>query len=111
MPGVDYVEEEGLAVGTQSIPEWHLDRLDQVPPTLDHAYWPIGDGRGVDVYILDSGIHYEHEEFEFRAKYAGRDPTDDYNIANFAEDERPERQYGRDCHGHGTHVASLCIES
>lgn len=108
MPGVDYVEEEGLAVGTQSIPEWHLDRLDQVPPTLDHAYWPIGDGRGVDVYILDSGIHYEHEEFEFRAKYAGRDPTDDYNIANFAEDERPERQYGRDCHGHGTHVASLC---
>ena len=106
MPAVDYVEEEGFAVGTQSIPEWHLDRLDQVLPTLDHTYWPIGDGHGVDVYILDSGIIYEHEEFEYRAKYPGRDPTDEYNV-NFPEDEL-RRQYGRDCHGHGTHVASLC---
>lgn len=106
MPAVDYVEEEGYAVGSQSTPEWHLDRLDQVLPTLDNSYWPIGDARGVDVYILDSGINYDHEEFDNRAKYPGRDPTDEYNT-NFP-DLTVERQYGRDCHGHGTHVASLC---
>lgn len=106
MPAVHYVEEEGFAVGMQSTPEWHLDRLDQVLPTLDNSYWPIGDARGVDVYILDSGINYDHEEFDNRAKYPGRDPTDEYNV-NFP-DLMLERQYGRDCHGHGTHVASLC---
>lgn len=106
MPAVDYIEEEGYAVGVQASPEWHLDRLDQVLPRLDHRYWPIGDASGVDVFILDSGIEYEHEEFEYRAKYAGMDPTDDYNT-NFPEAPVP-RRYGRDCHGHGTHVASLC---
>lgn len=106
MPGVSYIEEEGFAVGTQTSPDWHLDRLDQVIPTLDHTYSPIGNGAGVDVYILDSGINYDHEEFEYRAKYAGLDPTDDYN-AEFPDSD-PVRQYGRDCNGHGTHVASLC---
>ena len=103
---MDYIEEEGFAVGTQEIPEWHLDRLDQALPTLDGAYWPIGDGAGVDVYIMDSGINYDHEEFENRAKYSGRDPTDEYN-ANLPDVELTP-QYGRDCHGHGTHVSSLC---
>lgn len=104
MPAVDYIEEEGFAVGTQEDHvAWHLDRLDQILPTLDHAYNPIGDGAGVDVYILDSGINYEHQEFEYRAKYAGLDPTDDYLTLSPSQ-----RLNGRDCHGHGTHVASLC---
>lgn len=112
IPAVDYIEEEGFAEGVQDsdqlpayIPEWHLDRLDQSNPNLDRKYWPIGDGAGVDVYILDSGINYDHEEFEYRAKYPGKDPTDDIN-----DDLRNgfEKQFGRDCNGHGTHVASLC---
>ena len=101
-----YIEEEGFAVGMQASPEWHLDRLDQLLPALDHTFFPIGDGSGVDVYILDSGINYDHEEFEYRAKYSGLDPTDDYDAA--LSDTVLERQDGRDCHGHGTHVASLC---
>ena len=102
---MDYIEEEGYAVGEQINPEWHLDRLDQVGSHLDSTYRPIGDGKGVDVYILDSGINYDHEEFEYRAKYAGRDPTDEYNVL-LANNAAP--LLGRDCHGHGTHVASLC---
>ena len=109
---MDYIEEEGFAEGVQDIdpftaftPEWHLDRLDQSHPLLDRRYWPIGDGAGVDVYILDSGINYDHEEFEYRAKYPGKDPTDDFNSE---EGNDLEKQFGRDCHGHGTHVASLC---
>ena len=35
-----------------------------------------------------------------RAKYPGYDPIDNYNDTNLE---------GRDCHGHGTHVASLAV--
>ena len=37
---------------------------------------------------------------EGRAKYSGYDPIDNYNDTNLE---------GRDCHGHGTHVASLAV--
>ena len=45
------------------------------------------------------GINYNHSEFDGnRAIYAGYDPVDNYYGTN---------QTGRDCQGHGTHVASL----
>ena len=99
-PEVDYIEEEGIVTGTQdrSLP-WYLDRIDQSKLPLDSSYNPIGDGSGVDVYILDTGIDYKHSEFEYRAKYGGYDAVDEY--------ERTTRK-GSDCHGHGTYVASLC---
>ena len=55
-------------------------------------------GENVDVYILDSGIHYEHEDFNGRALYPGCDPIDKLYHQN---------QAGRDCEGHGTQVAGL----
>ena len=103
-PEVDYIEEEHMAYGTQSgqLP-WHLDRIDQRPRTLDHFYQPIASGAGVDVYIVDTGINYYHEEFENRAIYAGYDAVDAYlNLS------RSDQRRGLDCFGHGTHVASLC---
>ena len=108
LPGVDYIEEEGYATGDQDdrVLPWHIDRIDQNYLPLDYKYSPIGDGRGTDVYILDSGINYDHQEFEYRAKYSGYDPVDEYN--NRDSSVAVTRQYGRDCHGHGTHVASLC---
>ena len=109
MPEVDYCEEEGFAFGTAATAsEWHLDRLDQCEgcPPLDLYYQPIGEGGGADVYILDSGIEYGHEEFENRAKYAGYDPMDEHEQT--LEGDEHERREGMDCHGHGTHVASLC---
>lgn len=108
MPAVDYIEEEGYAVGDEieDIVQWHLDRLDQSDYPLDLSYSPIGEGEGVDIYVLDSGINYDHQEFEYRAKYAGYDPVDEYTIDNDLQDNY-ERRYGRDCHGHGTHVSSL----
>ena len=109
LPGVDYIEEEGFAVGEQNdtILPWQVDRIDQDRLPLDYIYSPLGDGRGVDVYILDSGINYDHEEFEYRAKYGGYDPIDEYTI-NVENNANHQRRYGRDCHGHGTHVASVC---
>ena len=59
----------------------------------------------MDVYILDSGIMFEHEEFEHRAKYAGYDPADQYEYDKGTDNYVPKR--GADCHGHGTAVASM----
>jgi subtilisin family serine protease len=99
---VKSVEEETEVVGAQDINlSWYLDELDQGPNHLkDHQYRPIGTGSGIDAYILDSGINYDHEDFENRAKYPSYDPMDQYYS------DQPPR-YGSDCQGHGTHVASL----
>ena len=48
--------------------------------------------------IFLPGVNYNHEEFEGRAKYPGFDPIDIATGSNLQ---------GHDCHGHGTHVASL----
>ena len=78
---------------------WHLDRLDQESLPLDKTFTVNNlTGENVDVYILDSGIHYEHADFNGRALYPGCDPIDKLNHQN---------QAGRDCEGHGTHVAGL----
>lgn len=79
-------------------PGWHLERLYQLSSPLDETFTADLTGENVDVYILDSGIHYEHEDFDGRADYPGCDPIDKlYN----------QNQAGRDCSGHGTHVAGL----
>ena len=79
---------------------WHLDRLDQRELPLDNQFKPVLTGKGVDVYILDTGIRYDHDEFDGRAKYVGFDPMDELNV-----DSRPMQ--GTDCYGHGTHIASI----
>ena len=74
--------------------EWHTDRIDQRFTPLDGAYSSQFTGRGVDVYILDSGIRYSHQVFGGRARFGG---FDYYNGR------------GEDCHGHGTHCAGLAV--
>ncbi len=47
-------------------PFWFLDRLNL--PTDQN------EQEVADVYVLDTGIDFEHSEFGNRAKYAGYDP-------------------------------------
>ena len=76
-----------------------MDRLDQESLPLDKKFTVNNlTGENVDVYILDSGIHYEHADFNGRALYPGCNPIDKLDHQNQAE---------RDCEGHGTHVAGL----
>ena len=97
MPEIEYIEEETMATGDQSTTPWYLDRLQMRFPR-DGEYQPIGNGSGVDIYILDTGINYNHTEFEGRALYSGYDPADNYYDMQL---------YGEDCRGHGTHVSSI----
>ncbi|MGI9105985.1 MAG: S8 family serine peptidase [Pyrinomonadaceae bacterium] len=69
--------------------------MDQRNLPRDGLYCPNRTGRGVNVYVLDTGIWPSHQDFGGRARVA-------YDA--FLPLGHPN--YGLDCHGHGTKVAS-----
>jgi hypothetical protein len=70
---------------------WGLDRIDQPTLPLNNTFRSSLDGRGVHLYIVDTGIS-PHDEFGSRLVDSGFDAIQD-------------GQGTADCHGHGTHVA------
>lgn len=75
----------------QSTASWGLDRIDQRSLPLNGSYTSQFTGRGVTVYIVDTGIRFDHQEFAGRA------------LPGF--DAIGDGRNGSDCNGHGTHVA------
>ncbi|CAJ0746695.1 4484_t:CDS:1, partial [Entrophospora sp. SA101] len=47
----------------------NLDRIDQSKLLLDGSYtFPASAGKGINVYVIDTGINIKHVEFGDRAK-------------------------------------------
>ena len=65
---------------------WGLDRIDQQDLPYDNNFAPAGDGAGVHVYIIDTGINSAHTEFAGRVE-PGYDFVD--NNANPEDCECP----------------------
>ncbi|MDG4811152.1 S8 family serine peptidase [Micromonospora sp. WMMD1120] len=93
---VEQVQRIGVLDTQNNPPNWGDDRIDQRNLPLNQTFtYPANPGQGVTVYVLDTGINANHNEFTGRVRQ-GTDMVDN--------DSTPQ-----DCHGHGTHVAGTAV--
>jgi serine protease len=107
-PEVDYVEQDGMAhatdyfkdeptatkrendvCATQDGATWGLVRTSQVELNINGKYNYEQDGTGAYAFVLDTGIYWQHNDFNGRASWG----------ANFVDGDNT------DGNGHGTHCA------
>ena len=100
-PNVLMVEEDGVVNphATQPTPPWHLDRIDQRDLPLNQLFSYTVTGKGVNAYVIDSGIRKTHNQFRLA--------TPPYTRVNPGLDLVRDGLGTEDCMGHGTHVAGI----
>jgi hypothetical protein len=100
---------------------WHLDRTDQNLPDPTNSFRYCSDGTGVTVYVVDTGVNKNHQEFGGARVLAGVNTSGDNMPADdpcmgfalppaqnaFANIEGSNYQQEVLVAGHGTSVASV----
>ncbi|RUS17373.1 peptidase S8/S53 domain-containing protein [Endogone sp. FLAS-F59071] len=93
---VAYVERDSIVYASelQRNAPWGLSRLSHREPLTLRTYnkyqYEDSAGEGVKVYVIDTGVNIEHNDFEGRATWGQTIPDGDEDI---------------DGNGHGSHVA------
>jgi len=107
--GPVYVEEDAevqliptISSGLSSVGlvPWGLDRIDS-QNSLDGEYSPSGDGSGVHVYVVDTGVRIDHVDFGGRAHATLESLR--FGVVECAASSDPN--CALDEEGHGTHCA------
>lgn len=93
-PGVLTIEPDQLAYSSEiqhNPPSWGLERVWNRDLPLTKQYQYSETGEGVDIYLTDTGVYCEHNDFTGRCSWGWTSPDTDGGDA--------------DCNGHGTHCA------